>query len=416
MDIAHAAPLEHNCLKASNTSHPCMNRIHHGLRLARNVTTALCFLLPSALTAEDIVTTSAIKQRGIVSQGDDTRLREVMEKARKGGEITIAAIGGSITAGGLQTKDPKNRFVARVADWFIHTFPKAKVTFVNAGIGGTNSIYGAMRVQKDVLVKKPDFVIVEFAVNDNHPVPLLWGSYEGVLRQILREPQRPAVIELFFMQRKGDNAQANQQMLGRHYSLPMVSFRDAWWPEIYSGRIQWEEMYADVVHPNDTGHIRASELLIALLSDVNEKSKTGASLPASTSDLPAPMISDVFAQCRYAQNADLKPSQNSGWTQSPDRKRWESPSSADGAIEFEFSGKILFVAYDIDKEAESLASFSIDGGTHQPLKINGNRVPLTEDLAPGNHRVRIEFAGSKAAKGAAAKVCVWGVGAAGAQE
>jgi acyl-CoA thioesterase-1 len=101
-----------------------------------------------------------------------------LAKARRGEEICVAAIGGSITAGGLQTKDPKNRYIARVADWFTKTFPKAKVRFVNAGIGGTNSLYGAMRVQRDVLSKKPDLVIVEYAVNDNHPVPMFWDSYE----------------------------------------------------------------------------------------------------------------------------------------------------------------------------------------------------------------------------------------------
>ena len=154
---------------------------------------------------------------------------------------------------------------------FSQAFPMAKVRFVNAGIGGTSSLYGAMRVQSDVLSKNPDLVIVEYAVNDNHPVPMFWDSYEGVLRQILLEPQQPAVVQLFFMQNKGENAQETQHMLGCHYDLPMVSFRDAWWPEIYSGRAKWEVMYADEVHPNDTGHILASELLIALLSDVNAK-------------------------------------------------------------------------------------------------------------------------------------------------
>ena len=50
-----------------------------------------------------------------------------MAKARRGEEICVPAIGGSITAGGLQTKDPKNRYIARVADWFTQTFPEAKV-------------------------------------------------------------------------------------------------------------------------------------------------------------------------------------------------------------------------------------------------------------------------------------------------
>jgi lysophospholipase L1-like esterase len=354
------------------------------------------------------VTTPAIRDRGLVSPGDSTRLAAVMAKARRGEEICVAAIGGSITAGGLQTKDPKNRYVARVAAWFTQAFPHAKVRFVNAGIGGTNSLYGAMRVQRDVLSKQPDLVIVEYAVNDNHPVPMFWASYEGVLRQILRASQQPAVVQLFFMQRQGQNAQETQHMLGRHYDLPMVSFRDAWWPELHSGRAQWETMYADVVHPNDTGHMLASELLISLL----EKAKALPEPGATRTALPAPMISDLFADCRYAQNTDLKPSTNSGWTTSADKSKWESPAEG-GAIEFTFDGELLFVGYEIDAEAEPLASYRIDGGESRPLKRNPNRLPLAEGLMPGPHTIRIELTSSASRQVPNGKVRIWSLGAAG---
>lgn len=360
-----------------------------------------------ALAAEP-ATTPAIRDRGLVSPGDSTRLACVMAKARRGEEICVAAIGGSITAGGLQTKDPKNRYVARVAAWFTQAFPQAKVRFVNAGIGGTNSLYGAMRVQRDVLSKQPDLVIVEYAVNDNHPVPMFWASYEGVLRQILRAPQHPAVVQLFFMQRQGQNAQETQHMLGRHYDLPMVSFRDAWWPELYSGRAQWETMYADVVPPNDTGHILASELLIALL----EKAKSLPEAAAKHPSLPSPMISDLFVDCRYAQNTDLKPSANSGWTTTTDKSKWESPAEG-GTVEFTFDGELLFLGYEIDVEAEPLASYRIDGGESRPLKRNPNRLPLAEGLKPGPHTIRIEAASSSGRPSPNAKVRIWSLGAAG---
>ena len=360
------------------------------------------------LPAAEPVTTPSIRERGLVSPGDTARLAAVMAKARRGEEICVAAIGGSITAGGLQTKDPKNRYVARVTAWFTQTFPQAKVRFVNAGIGGTNSLYGAMRVRRDVLSKQPDLVIVEYAVNDNHPVPMFWSTYEGVVRQILREPQQPAVVQLFFMQRKGENAQETQHMLGRHYDLPMVSFRDAWWPEIYAGRVQWETMYADVVHPNDTGHILASELLIALLQRVKDQPAPAA----IGTTLPAPMISDLFVDCRYAQYADLQPKANSGWTRTTDGHRWESPATG-GTIEFGFEGELLFLGYEIDAAAEPLATYRIDGGSPQPLKRNPNRLPLAEGLSPGPHRVRIEFAPGSKPLPVAPAVRVWSLGAAG---
>ena len=371
--------------------------------------TLLCVASPSFadLQAAEPVTTPAIRERGLVSPGDTARLAAVMAKARRGEEICVAAIGGSITAGGLQTKDPKNRYVARVAAWFTQTFPQAKVRFVNAGIGGTNSLYGAMRLQRDVLSKQPDLVIVEYAVNDNHPVPMFWSTYEGVLRQILRAPQQPAVVQLFFMQRKGENAQETQHMLGRHYDLPMVSFRDAWWPEIYAGRAQWETMYADVVHPNDTGHILASELLIALLQKVKDQPPPAA----VRTKLPEPMISDLFVDCRYAQYADLQPTENSGWKRTADGQRWESPASG-GTIEFGFEGELLFLGYEIDAAAEPMATYRIDGGNPLPLKRNPNRLPLAEGLSPGPHRVRIQYAAGQAAP-ADSRVRIWSIGAAG---
>jgi hypothetical protein len=153
--------------------------------------------------------------------------------------------------------------------------------------------------------------------------------------------------------------------------------------------------------------------LIALLNDVNAKPESSATVKT---DLPAPMITDLFANCHYAQGTDLKPTQNSGWTQNADGSKWESPASTDGSIEFGFAGKLLFVGYDIDKDSEPFATFSIDGGQAQPFKNSPNRLPLAEDLPAGQHRVRIDFAGSKVKPGSTTKVQIWAVGAAGTME
>ena len=59
------------------------------------------------------------------------------------------------------------RYVQQLARWFEATFPGLKVRSVNAGIGATNSGYGALRVQRDVIAQQPDLVVVEYAVNDN---------------------------------------------------------------------------------------------------------------------------------------------------------------------------------------------------------------------------------------------------------
>ncbi len=348
----------------------------------------------------------SIMRRGLVSEGDTSRLKAVFEKARRGEPITVAAIGGSITAGGRQTQDPANRYIQQIAKWFEINFPNSKITFLNAGIGGTNSFYGAMRVQRDVLVKNPDLVVVEWAVN-NQAGKDYAESYEGVLRQLLRAPGNIAIIELFFMHKDGENAQMWQEILGRHYQLPMVSFRDALWPELTSGRTQWDDLYADVVHPKDAGHLFAGKLLINLLE--TNLSRTAVPTPAQT--VPMPLISDLYEHCQFSAYESLKAMANSGWERSADRKFWES-GTPDASIEFEFTGQSLFLGYDFDKEQAPLAVFSIDGGKKQPLKEDAHRRPIATNLSAGLHRIRVEIQRTQAASGAVGKLKIWGVGGA----
>jgi hypothetical protein len=341
-----------------------------------------------------------------VSHGDGGRLRTVFEKARRGEPVTVAAVGGSITAGGSQTKDPANRYVQQVAKWFEANFPKSKISFVNAGIGGTNSFYGAMRLHRDVLAKRPDLVIVEWAVN-NHAGKDFGESYEGVLRQLLRDPGNIAVIELFFMHKDGENAQMWQEILGRHYQLPMVSFRDALWPEFTSGRIPWDDLYADVVHPKDAGHLVAARLLTNLL----ETALQAQAGHGPAAGFPSPLISDLYENCTFSLYENLIATANSGWKRSTDQKFWEGCASGD-AVEFEFKGRALFMGYDFDKENAPQAVFSVDGGSQMPLKEDAHRRPIATNLSAGTHRIRIEIKSSAASSGAPGKLKIWGVGGA----
>ena len=102
------------------------------------------------------------------------------------------------------------RYVQQLAKWFEKTFLGLEVHCVNAGIGGTNSVYGAARVQRDVLAHQPDLVVVEYAVNDSTGIAKLDESYEGVLRQLLRGSPNRAVIELFFMHKDGKMRRPNR--------------------------------------------------------------------------------------------------------------------------------------------------------------------------------------------------------------
>lgn len=118
------------------------------------------------------------------------RLKELLRRAAAGQELTIAFLGGSITQGSLSTQ-PGNAYAFRVYQWFVDTFPQSKFHYVNGGIGGTSSHYGVARAVTDVLMYQPDFVAVDFSVNDLK-VPFRQETYEGVVRKLLTWPSHPA--------------------------------------------------------------------------------------------------------------------------------------------------------------------------------------------------------------------------------
>src|SRR5699024_10331424 len=106
----------------------------------------------------------------------------------------------------------------------------------------------------DMLMYQPDFVVVDFSVNDE-PEEFFQETYEGLLRRILTWPSGPAVLLLnnvFYD--TGKNAQEYHNQVGDWYHLPHVSMKDTLWQQMNAGEFTREEITPDGLHPNDKGH------------------------------------------------------------------------------------------------------------------------------------------------------------------
>lgn len=208
---------------------------------------------------------------------DANAVADVMRKAAKGEKITIACIGGSITQGtisnGAKDKEYKeqigwNAYANLFFDWWKKAYPDTEVECINAGIGATGSYLAMHRVQKDVLDKKPDLVLVEFSVNDagvkNHQY-----YYENLIRTIRGSEGNPAVMLLFMAQTNGSSAQNTHQELGIYYNLPMISYGDMIRPMMKENIYTAEELSGDTVHPSVLGHAIVGETLWKYLNDIS---------------------------------------------------------------------------------------------------------------------------------------------------
>ena len=198
---------------------------------------------------------------------DLTRLKSCMRRAEAGEEITLGFFGGSITQDSLASKH-ENCYAYRVFRWWEETFPKARFHYVNGGIGGTTSHYGVSRAVTDMLMYRPDFVVVDFSVNDE-PGEFFQETYEGLLRKMLTWPSEPAVLILnnvFYD--TGNSAQEYHNQVADWYRLPHVSIRDTVWQRMKAGEFTREELTPDGLHPNDKGHGLVAAEINAYLASV----------------------------------------------------------------------------------------------------------------------------------------------------
>jgi lysophospholipase L1-like esterase len=365
--------------------------------------------------------TPEILDRSLVSLGDTAKLQHVFAKAQRGEKIVLAFIGGSITEGAAATAKEK-RYVELVGNWWKTMFPQSQIEIINAGIGATASNFGALRLQQDVLSKHPDVLVVEFAVNDE-PSEASTQSFEGLVRQSLQSPDPVALLLLFMMKQDGANAQEPFARVGAHYNLPMVSYRDAIWPEIQSGRMKWEDLSPDTIHPKDSGHAYAAAMINAVLNKVLSTLPKNEPL-LRTDPIPAPLTSNLYDHTSLFTGAEMKPLQNHGWTfeatANPKSTGWKATEPG-SVLEFEIPGSMVFLQYWKIHGAMGITRVSIDGvpvgdydawfdktwgGYNQTLAI-------AHDLTSKMHRIRIELLPEKNPSSSGTEFRVTGIGSAG---
>lgn len=232
------------------------------------------------LTAEEKWYNSILED-SLVSTGNNYRLKNVIEKARNGEDVYIAAIGGSITEG--EGANPNTNCYAYLTyQAFADMFGTGdNVHFINAGISGTPSTLGVIRYERDCIQKndghEPDLVIVEFAVNDGDD-PTNGETYEGLVRHILMQDNDPAVVLLFSVFKSQWNLQDRCSYVGAFYGLPMVSIKDAIVSRLDDGSLTYEEYFNDEYHPTNYGHQLMADCMKYLFEQVDQEEKTSSDI------------------------------------------------------------------------------------------------------------------------------------------
>lgn len=243
-----------------------------------------------------------MNKNGLVNTGNWTKIKNVMKKARNGEPVSTLFLGGSITQGSLATKQ-ELCYASLVNKWWVEKFPNSKITFINAGIGATTSQFGVARIDQHVLVHNPDFMLAEFAVNDDNE-EFFKETYEGLVRKIISSENAPALMLMNnAWYDSGKNAEDMHLVVAKHYDIPMVSMKATIWPAIQSGELIKEDLSPDMLHPNDAGHKLVSEVIIDFLE------KVYASLDEAdicvTKNIPDPITENAYQNSARIKNYNM---------------------------------------------------------------------------------------------------------------
>lgn len=357
-------------------------------------------------------------EKGIVNVGDDARILGVMQRALKGEPIKLAFLGGSITQGSVAST-PEGCYAYLTYKWWKDSFPKADFTYINAGIGGTTSHLGVGRVEEEVLSHEPDFVIVEFSVNDADNEPHFQETYESLVRRILSAKFAPALLIVHNVRYDdGGNAEAIHGPVGNHYNLPRVSMKPTIYAQVEAGNIKRRDITPDDLHPNDAGHALVAGVIThylekerqKLLASPDEKSIKEKAAAAAASPLPKPLTASAYEKAHRFRNDELKPILCQGFTADTTeqscvsdcfKKGWTA-SELGAKIVFEAEGGCLAVQYrKTVRKPAPIATLTIDGDTAHAVKLDANfdeewgdclyLETLTEHGEGGKHRIEIEI-------------------------
>jgi len=162
--------------------------------------------------------------------------QKFLDKAKSGEPINVAFLGGSITAGASYanwgtantftgtnidgtpidttkywsyTDDMRDSWRGRVYNWLKTTYQTKDNQFkqINAAIGGTNSEFGALRLDDHVFSQGiPDIIFIEFAVNDNgRSETQVMQNYESIVNRVkAKNPDCAIFIALSTSRQKSD--------------------------------------------------------------------------------------------------------------------------------------------------------------------------------------------------------------------
>ncbi len=342
---------------------------------------------------------------------DNCRARFLNEKTGR-----VAFLGGSITT------QPGWRDLT--CEMLKKRFPETQFDFINAGIGGTNSTLGALRLDQDVFSKgRVDLLFLEFAVNDSGaetPDNRSARAIEGIIRHARRLNPAIDILVQYFADtdkvedlRKGNMPDiiVRHDKMAEYYALPIINMATEMTRRMDAGEFTWQQFSHDTCHPSKFGHEQYAECIGAFLDAAWAKDITPEAAPKAYA-LPEPLDRMNYEYGRFIELEQAKVIND--WKRVP---QWETEKKCNygGAVdvlvaeqpgatlELPFEGTIIGISAIAGMDA-GILECSVDGKAPVTVDLFDHYCEmfhrpvchiLAENLPPGKHVATLRMGNDK---------------------
>ena len=186
--------------------------------------------------------------------------------------INLVFHGHSVPAGYFKT--PQVNTLSAYPNLFLNKlksiYPYAVVNIIVPAVGGENSIKGAGRFERDVLVHYPDVVFIDYALNDRRAG--LEEAYKAWTQMIKQAKDRsikvilltPSPVQSVNYNSPDNELKKHTNQIIRLATENQVALVDSYkaFEFLYSNKEQLAKYMSQVNHPNKLGHeIIANEIM-----------------------------------------------------------------------------------------------------------------------------------------------------------
>ncbi|EAQ78359.1 hypothetical protein DSM3645_18521 [Blastopirellula marina DSM 3645] len=234
----------------------------------------------------------------------DHPLSKVQQQLADGELTKIVCFGDSIT--GVYYHSGSKRAWCDMLGLALKTaYPNADLQMINAGRSGHTTVNALARIDRDVIAKQPQLVIVSFGMNDVARVPL--EDYKRNMREIIQRCQDAgAKVIVCTPNAVSETAARPEAKLAQYvnaarsiaadFQLPLVDLFAAWRKIRAEDPLGWSLLMSDEIHPNMTGHLQFAELIGSTISG----------RPITFDETPAPLGTLQVTLNRLARKETVK--------------------------------------------------------------------------------------------------------------